>query len=176
MALLGAVLELKWFALKAFADVTVRPHPRQCLQYQSQALVAELQPRRICFLVGPPGGIACALRADTHKISWPGCAGAKTVFRAYRPAVGEPVFQVLVSLVGIRMCANPEHSRVARSTVHGLRERFPHGNRPRLPCTRGTKSTAANYRWENSIVAPFSGSPWLRREAQSSARRPVQTP
>src|SRR5690242_18292893 len=72
MALLGAVLELKWFALKAFADVTVRPHPRQCLQYQSQALVAELQPRRICFLVGPPGGIACALRADTHKISWPG--------------------------------------------------------------------------------------------------------
>src|SRR5262245_60271902 len=64
-------------------------------------------------------------------------AGTKTVFRAYRPVVGESVFKVLVSLVGIRMCANPVRSRVTGSTVHGLAKGF------RIEIGRGCRAQEA---------------------------------
>jgi hypothetical protein len=67
----------------------------------------------------------------------------KALFRAYRPAVGEPAFKVLVSLVefGSAQTRSTLGSRGQRSTV--CARSFHVEIWPRLPCTRGTKSTAA---------------------------------
>jgi len=91
-------------------------------------------------------------------------------------AVGDPVFKVVVSFVGIRISADPEHPWVTRSTVHGLCEEFPHRNMAAVAVHKRHEINRSHTRWQKFTVVLFSGSLWLRREAQSSARCPVQTP
>ena len=67
MAFLAAVLELKWFALKAFADVTVRPHPRQCCNISPRRSLlnfsrAGFDGHALTFLLGPP--VASLVRCE----------------------------------------------------------------------------------------------------------------
>ena len=81
-----------------------------------------------------------------------------------------------VSFVGIRISADPEHPWVTRSTVHGLCEEFPHRNMAAVAVHEGHEINRSHTRWQKFTVVLFSGSLWLRREAQSSARCPVQTP
>jgi hypothetical protein len=179
MAFVGAVSELKWFALKASADVTVRPHPRQCCNISPRRSLlnfsrAGFDGHALTCLLGPP--VASLVRWELIRTKSLGRDAL--VRKPFSELIGQQsagLFFKTSFLWSEFGCAQTRSTLgLQRSTVCATGFRIE--NRPRLPCTRGTKSTAANTRWENSTVPPFSGSLWLRREAQSSARCPVQTP
>src|SRR4051812_4967327 len=82
-------------------------------------------------------------------------------------AVGDPVFKVLVSPVGIRISAPRNTLWFTRSTVHGLHEEFPHRNMATVAMHERHEINRSHTRWQKFTVVLFSGSLWLLLEAQS---------
>src|SRR5262249_41516528 len=118
------------------------------------------------------GGVHCG--RITHKVPCRRTSFRKALFRAYRQqlAILFSKSSFLLSEFGSAQTRSTLGSRGQRSMV--CARSFHIKTWPRLPCTRAHQPQPHSPK-EFTVVL-FSGSLWLRREAQSSALCPVQIP